>query len=260
LKVSIVIPTYKRPDYLERLLESIEQQTFQDFEVIVVDDNSPNLNDYDDVIKKYQEIFDEFSFITKDENKGAPHSRNIGIKKSKYELIALVDDDDEWLPLKLEKQVKVFEEGTDKLGLVYTWTQALDENNNQVYLSQNTLNGNQVVSILKNCFMISASVMVLKKAIIDVGLFDETFPSCQDWEMWTRILNKYECDYVSEILTVYYKHSNDSIGLSKNALIGYKKYYIKNMFLAFRKLTLIDFIKYIKSFIGIVRKIRNEKN
>lgn len=260
MKVSIVIPTYKRVDYLDRLLISIEAQTFKEYEVIVVDDNSPNIKEYEPIVEKFKNIFKEFKFITKKENSGAPHSRNIGIKEAKYDLIALVDDDDEWLPTKLEKQVEIFEVSSKKVGIVYTWTKAINENRDMIYENKSAKRGRQIDAILKECFMISASIMVRKSAILDAGLFDESFPSCQDWDMWTRILKKYDCDYVPEILTLYNKHSLDSIGLSKKSLIGYKKYYIKYLFLALIELSFSDFFKYLKSLIGTIRKINNEKN
>jgi len=229
LKVSIVIPTYKRADYLDRLLTSIQVQTFQDFEVIVVDDNSPNYEEYLAVVEKYKNIFSEFKFITKAENKGAPNSRNIGIKEAKYDLIALVDDDDEWLPLKLEKQVEVFSNNNEKVGLVYTWTNVMDESRKIVYQYRSDLEGFLKEDILRECFIPSPSVMVRKNAIVEVGLFDESFPSCQDWDMWTRIIIRgYEVKVVKEVVTIYHKHNNGNIGLSKNAKNGYSKYYAKH--------------------------------
>ncbi|MBT5491364.1 glycosyltransferase family 2 protein [bacterium] len=245
MKVSIVIPTYKRVDYLSRLLKSIEVQTFKDFEVIVVDDNSPNIEEYKPIIEKYKKIFTEFKFITKKENKGAPNSRNIGIKESKYELIALVDDDDEWLPTKLEKQVKIFENSDEKVGLVYTWTDVMDENRDIIHNYRTEIEGNVKKDILKECFIPSPSVMVRKKVIIDAGLFDESFPSCQDWDMWTRIIFKgYEVKILKDVVTIYHKHSSGNIGLSKNAKLGYKMYYKKNIenFIHNPKI-LISFIK-----------------
>lgn len=230
MKVSIVIPTYKRFDYLERLLKSIEKQTFKDFEVIVVDDCSPNVNDYNDVIEKYNDIFNEFIFIKKEQNMGAPHSRNIGIKRAKYNLIALVDDDDEWLPLKLEKQVEVFKNSDKSIGLVYTWTKVFNEEGELIHYYKSEIEGSVIKEILQECFIPSPSVMVRKQAIIDAGMFDETFPSCQDWDTWTKIFeNGYQCKVIKENLTIYHKHSKGSIGVSKNALYGYKKYYTKHI-------------------------------
>ena len=246
MKVSIVIPTYKRVDYLDRLLKSIEVQTFKEFEVIVVDDNSPNIIEYEPIIEKYKNIFNEFKFITKKENRGAPHSRNIGIKEAKYDLIALVDDDDEWLPTKLEKQIKIFGASHEKVGLVYTWTDVMDENRTIIHKYRSEIEGNAKKEILKECFIPSPSVMVRKKAIMEAGLFDEQFPSCQDWDMWTRIIMKdYEVKVLKNVVTIYHKHNSGNIGLSKNASNGYKKYYLKN---------LLNSLKYYNVFI-FLRKI-----
>ena len=230
MKVSVVIPTYKRVDYLERLLQSIEVQTFKDFEVIVVDDNSPNIKEYESIIEKYKNTFNEFKFITKKENRGAPHSRNIGIKEAKYDLIALVDDDDEWMPTKLEKQVKIFTNNDEKVGLVYTWTDVMDEERNIITSYRSEIEGNAKKEILKACFIPSPSVMVRKQAIVEAELFDESFPSCQDWDMWTRIIMKgYEVKVLKGVVTIYHKHNNGNIGLSKNAKLGYKMFYKKNI-------------------------------
>lgn len=228
--ISIVIPTYKRPDFLDRLLKSIANQTFKDFEVIVIDDNSPNYEDYLPVIEKYKRIFKEFKFLRNSENRGAPYSRNRGIKEAKYDLIALVDDDDEWLPKKLEKQFEIFKSSDENLGLVYTWTDAIDENGNVVYKYRSEIEGNPKKEILKKCFIPSPSVMVRKKAIVEAGLFDESFPSCQDWDMWTRIIfQNYKIRVIKDVLTLYHKHSSGNIGLSQRAKEGYMKYYVKNL-------------------------------
>lgn len=244
--ISIVIPTYKRPDFLDRLLKSIANQTFKYFEVIVVDDNSPNYEEYLPVIEKYKKIFKEFKFLRNSENKGAPYSRNRGIKEARYDLIALVDDDDEWLPEKLERQFEVFENSDNNLGLVYTWTDAIDENGNVVYEYRDEIEGNPKKEILKECFIPSPSVMVRKKAIIEAGLFDERMPSCQDWDMWTRIIMLgYNVKVIKKVVTLYHKHNNGNIGLSKNASNGYKKYYLKN---------LLNSLKYYNVFI-FLRKI-----
>ena len=229
MQVSIVIPTYKRVDFLDRLLKSIEAQTFKDFEVIVVDDNSPNIKEYESIIEKYKNIFNEFKFITKEENKGAPHSRNIGIKEAKYDLIALVDDDDEWLPTKLEKQVDIFKNSDEKVGLVYTWTDVMDENRTTIHKYRSEIEGNVKKEIFKECFIPSPSVMVRKKAIVEAGLFDESFPSCQDWDMWTRIIMKgYKVKVLKDNVSIYNKHNKGNIGFSKKSKIGYKMYYKKN--------------------------------
>jgi len=240
MKVSVVIPSFKRADYLDRLLESINEQTFQNFEVIVVDDCSPNQDDYKIVVNKYKNIFNEFTFLVNEKNSGAPHSRNRGIRLAKYELIALVDDDDEWFPEKLEKQVQIFleEKENSKLGIVYTWAKVIDNDKNLLDTNESKVRGNGLKDILEKCFICSPSVMVKKDSIVKTGLFDEDLPSCQDWDMWTRMFKAgFECDVVKEFLTYYYKHDGPTIGTSPRARVGFLKYYKKHfvsLFLHFK--------------------------
>lgn len=236
MNVSVVIPTYKRPDYLDRLLASIARQTISEFEVIVVDDNSPNLMEYEPVIEKYSKVFKEFTFTSNENNRGAPYSRNRGIRLAKYDLIALVDDDDEWLPEKLARQVDLFRLSPSNVGLVYTWTDAINEKGEIVHRYRAEIEGNAIKEILTECFIPSPSVMVRKAAIVEAGLFDETFPSCQDWDMWTRLLAKnYSCYPVKRVLTLYHKHEDGNIGMSETALNGYRLYYKKHINLGIRK-------------------------
>jgi glycosyltransferase involved in cell wall biosynthesis len=250
-RVSIVIPTYNRPILLDRLLFSISLQTHTRFEVIVVDDNSENIKDYNEVISKYRSILDNFIYLRNDTSKGAPYCRNKGIEIANSEYIALVDDDDEWLPNKLEEQIKLFINSNEKLGIVYTWTDAVNENNTIAYEYRSNIEGYALKEILKECFIPSPSVMVRKKAIVEAGLFDETFPSCQDWDMWTRIMLKgYSCAVVKSVQTIYHKHNGPTIGKSPRAKLGYKMFYRKHFihyakcYLA--KLDIISMMRLIK--------------
>ncbi len=253
MKVSIVIPTYKRPDYLNRLLESIEAQTFKQYEVIVVDDNSPNSHEYLQVINKYSPLIKEFKYIRNNTNKGAPFSRNRGILESKYNLVALVDDDDEWLPKKLEKQVSVFEKADKCLGIVYTWANTVNSRDEVIYKFRSTISGNGLKYILSECFIPSSSVLVRKDALLQAGLFSTRFPSCQDIDMWTEIFKEgFTCFSVPYVLTIVHNHNDDRIGNSINANLGYYLYYKKNI------LYLIRYIKFhlIVRFIIMIIKFK----
>ncbi|MCF6320047.1 MAG: glycosyltransferase, partial [Proteobacteria bacterium] len=92
--ISVVIPTYKRSDLLARLLGSITLQTATPDEVIVVDDASPNSEQYTQVINEYKNKIKNLKYIRYEKNRGAPHARTIGIQETKNDWIALVDDDD----------------------------------------------------------------------------------------------------------------------------------------------------------------------
>ena len=233
MKVSIVIPTYKRVNYLKRLLKSIEKQTFKNFEIIIVDDCSPNKDEYYQVVEEYKSVFSEFIFLTNNENKGAPYSRNKGIKLAKYNLIALVDDDDEWLPDKLKHQVEIFATKKD-VDIVYSWVNAVDKDGKIVYKYRSEIEGNPKYEILRSCFIPSPSVMVKKSKIISAGLFDENLPSCQDWDMWTRmILNGAKVKVVKQVDAIYHKHNDETIGTNNMAYKGFLLYFRKHFFSAF---------------------------
>lgn len=242
--ISVIIPTFKRPDLLERLLMSISEQTLQPNEVIVIDDAS-NMNDaYEVCIEKFKTRIPKLIYKCLENNSGAPHARNVGIQLAKNEWLALVDDDDEWLPEKLEKQWEVVSNSTKQVGLIYTWTKAQGGAGQESYLSTHSITGDARRAILRTNFIMSASVLVRKAAIEDAGLFDELLPSCQDWDMWTRIfINGYHCAVVPEILTIYHRHGGESIGLSIRAKHGYKLFLDKHFLSMLRYTGLINILK-----------------
>lgn len=251
IQVSIVIPTLNRADMLERLLESIERQTMKSFEVIVVDDCSENQNQNLEVIKKFENKF-QLTYLTNEKRSGAPVSRNRGILAAKAEFIALVDDDDEWLPEKLTKQTAAFNNSPKNVGIVYTWTDVVDSKRNKIGESYSTVSGQAKSEILAECFISSPSVMVRKEAIIASGMFDITFPSCQDWDTWTRMIFKnYDVLPVKEVLTLYYKHDGVSIGTSPKAKVGYKKYYSKHFMKLIRHGKFRHLVRYLRLSVNI---------
>lgn len=218
---------------LKRLLVSVAGQSVRDFEVIVVDDGSPERSDYQMVANEFRTVFKEFTYLRNTNNRGANASRNIGIRNSRYEFLAFVDDDDEWMPGKIERQLTVFHDADRSLGIVYTWADARDEADTLIYTSRGQIEGNAIKEILDSCFMLSPTVMVRKAAILEAGYFDERLVSCQDWDMWTRIfLLGYTCSVVREVLAVYRRQKEGSIGSSTTASKGYNQYYRKH----FRKI------------------------
>lgn len=248
--ISIVIPTYKRVDRLRKLLDSICNQTYKNFEVIIIDDNSPNLDSYKVLVDEYQEKLNDLKFLVNENNMGAPHSRNRGILESKYNLLAFVDDDDEWEPLKLEKQMAALDK-TEKseIGIIYTWT-TIKNGDDKIGEYKTTVDENHLDTLMQDNFIPSPSVLVTKKAIVEAGVFDESLPSCQDWDMWIRILKLgYKVKVVQEFLTIYNKHNLGSIGTSPKAKLGYKMFYKKHRKLYFKNFfRRMDFLGLIKLF------------
>ena len=228
--VSVVIPTYDRPDYLTRLLKSIVVQTRPVDEVIIVNDHSSDQAEYNKVIDSFSDILKIRYFVTPT-HRGAPFCRNYGIEQCNYKYIALTDDDDEWEKNKTEKEYECLKLDSN-VGLVYTKGIAVDDGGEELYKFEGCTNEHDLKAILRECFIPSSSVMVKYDAIKEAGLFDEHMPSCQDWDMWTRIINHgFSYCKVNEYLLVYHKHNRQSVGKSTKARKGYTRYYRKHLFL-----------------------------
>lgn len=208
--VSVIIPTYKRTDYLKLTLRSILNQTFKDFEIIVVDDGTPN-----DENLFLCHTFEKVKYI-KIENSGGPAKpRNVGIREAKGKYIAFVDDDDLWLPSKLEKQVAVLENNPD-FGLVHCYCQIVDENG----IMQNTIvgrpgspevkNGDVAMRMIGNWTVMMPTPLVRMEIIKNVGFFNEIIPpALEDIEYWTRCSFATKFFYLDEPLVQYRIHSNN---------------------------------------------------
>ncbi len=200
----------------------------KDFEVLVVDDASRDRSAYEQVIARFAGAF-SLRYLRNDENRGAQYSRNRGVAESKGELIAFVDDDDEWLPRKLELQARVFGSAPEQVGLVYAWADAVAEDGTTVHRYRASHSGNVVRELIDSCFIPSPTVVVRRAALQKAGTFDESLPSCQDWDMWTRLVHAgYEIDVAKEVLALHHKHPGPSIGSSPRSIDGYGSYYAKH--------------------------------
>lgn len=214
--VSVILPTYKRTEYLKLTLQSVLKQTFQDFEVIVIDDGTPN----DDNLFLCQ-TFEKVRYI-KIENSGGPaRPRNIGIKEAKGMYIAFVDDDDLWLPTKLEKQVAILENNPE-FGLVHSCCEVIDENGiktNEIIGrpgSPDIKHGDVSLKMMGNWTLMMPTPMVRKEVIDKIGFFNEIMPAAgEDVEYWTRSSFFTRFYYIDEPLALYRRHSTN---ISSNAV------------------------------------------
>ena len=202
-KVTVIIPTYNRSVLLPRSIRSVLNQTFQDFELIVVDDGSKD--DSEEVVRGFEDK--RIRYIRHEKNKGGSAARNTGIKAAQGEYIGLLDDDDEWLPEKLEKQISKFQGLSEGYGVVYSGFSYVYEKKGEI-ISNNVpiLRGNVYDSLIKGCILGSPTPVIKKICFQKAGFFDETLPSCQDWDMWIRISKNYNFDFVPDILAKHYVH------------------------------------------------------
>lgn len=179
--VSVVIPTYNRGWIIREAIDSVLNQDFKAFELIVVDDGSTDntqgiLYSYRDKIK-----------VIRQENKGVSAARNKGIVSSSGTYIAFLDSDDLWLPGKLETQLEFFRNNPD--ALICQTEEIWVRNGRRVNPGKKhkKVSGFFFEKSLELC-MVSPSAVMMKRDLLNMsGLFDETLPACEDYDMWLRI-------------------------------------------------------------------------
>jgi len=201
--VSIIIPTYNRSKLLKRAIESALAQTYKNFEIIIVDDAST-----DNTIEVIRNILDNRIIYIKHETKtGGSAARNTGIKSSKGEYIQLLDDDDEILPTKIEKQIQKFYDSDDSIGAIYcgfSWVR--DGKIIRKVIPRYKRN------VFQNCLLKTISAnntfLIKKKYYIDAGLWDEDLVGSQDFDMWIRISQLCDFDYLNESLALVHLQNN----------------------------------------------------
>jgi glycosyltransferase involved in cell wall biosynthesis len=221
--VSVIIPTHNRANLLERAIRSVLVQTFEDFELLIVDDAST-----DNTHEIVESIGDtRIRYIRLKKNSGAPIARNTGIKKSRGKFIAFLDDDDEWLPIRLEAQLKKFEKLDDSFGVVYGGFYYVSQESGKI-LGKNIpkFRGDVHQYLLKENFIGSPTLLIKRKCFKKAGLFDPKLTSSQDWDMWLRIAKHYKFDYVADIVAKYYVHGRQ-ISFNMNKYIPGRERFVR---------------------------------
>lgn len=198
--VSAIITTHNRQELMVRAVKSVLCQTYKNIELIVVDDSSDERAD--ELLKDFNL---QYIYIPKEKSKGGNHARNIGILTAKGEYVAFLDDDDYWLPTKIEKQVALIEE--KKCGLVYCGRiKEYIKNEKSTYSNvlPNSKNCGDMSKRILQVIPVTTSVMVVdKKILLDVGLFDENLNFWQEYELTIRLAQKTCFYFINECLTVY---------------------------------------------------------
>jgi glycosyltransferase involved in cell wall biosynthesis len=202
-KVSIIIPCFKVAQYISEALDSVFAQTFTDYEVIVINDGSPDTLEFEKEIKKYLEKI----IYIKHENIGVGPSRNIGIKHSKGELLAFLDGDDVWFPTYLQEQIEFLEK--NKLDLVYTDALYFGDvfTTAKTFMEDSPSKGETTFESLLSCdcnIILSGSI-VRKKPVLDIGMFDPRDVRAQDYDLWLRLT-----------------HAGAKVGYQRKVLLKYR--------------------------------------
>jgi len=211
--VNVIIPTFKRPDTLDRAVNSVLNQTYSNIEVIVVDDNNPDTEGRALTETKMDQFKNEprVKYIKHPYNKNGSAARNTGATEASGEYIAFLDDDDEFLPDKIASQVKRFQELPEEYAVCYS-KYYIKKGNNKPFLSSENREGDLYFDALtRKLSFASGSNMLIKKICFDsINGFDEKFIRNQDKEIVTRLLKRYKIAYSPVVGLIVNVHSNHS--------------------------------------------------
>jgi len=185
-KVSVIIPTYNTADLIGEALDSVFAQTFRDFEIIVINDGSPDTPKLERVLAPYLNRI----LYLKQDNRRASGARNNGIGHAKGEFLAFLDSDDSWMPEYLDAQIEQLARQPD-LDMVYCDCEIYGTGHQpgktfmQVCPSRGEVSFESLVR--EDCQIPISGTLVRRQLLVDAGLFDETIPMCDDYEMWLRL-------------------------------------------------------------------------
>ena len=226
--ISVIIPTYNRAYILPKAIESVLNQTFKDLEIIVVDDGSTDSTPY--LISKYP-----IKYVRKP-NQGVAKARNTGILKSKGDFIAFLDSDDIFVETKLEKQLNFLEKHPE-YKIVQTeeiWYKG-EKKINPKKIHQKA-EGWFFDRAIKRCIVSVSTVLIKREVFNKIGLFDEDFPVCEDYEFWLRVALKMPVGLINEYLVIKSGGRPDQLSAKKGldyyrtlALIKLFKNYQKDL-------------------------------
>lgn len=208
-KVSVIIPAYNAMAYLPEAIESVLQQTYDDFEVIVVNDGSS-----DNTAEWVAQVADPRVKLISQENKGVSSARNTGITHAQGKYIAFLDSDDLWEPDKLSKQAQILD-GDRSAGLVYTWVSGIDKEGKPTgKIRKNNPEGKVWDALIQHNIIECGSVPLVRRECLEkVGLFDESLRTIEDLEMWLRLAAHYPFRRIPEAL-VYYRERPNSLSIN----------------------------------------------
>lgn len=212
VKVSVIIPTYNSAHFIIEAVESVLNQTFTDFEILVIDDGSTDATK-EVLIEKYGNLVRYFY----KENGGVSKARNFGIENAQGKYVAFLDSDDAWIPEKLEKQVSALEKNAENKAC-YSSFFLCDENLIPVGVNESNRKSDALTDLLLigNVVATPSTVIAEKELFQQVGGFDHELSQCADWEMWIRLATKTEFIYIDKPLLKYRQHGAN---MSKNAAL-----------------------------------------
>lgn len=216
--VSVIIPVRNGKDFIREALDSVLQQSFTDFELLLVDDGSTD-GDYDEYAQD-----DERIRVIHLEGAGVSHARNVGMAQANGDLFAFLDADDVWFQGKLQAQVSYFRKHSD-VGVVFgkfSWWHALPTGGFESVTSlarevpqsigSDPERSGWLYTKLLNGLLVGMNTAVIRRAVYEqIGEFDEKMSQGEDYDFWLRTSRVFEMHCLDEVIALYRQHDNNSV-------------------------------------------------
>ncbi|MEH2299628.1 MAG: glycosyltransferase [Nostoc sp.] len=197
--ISVIIPAYNSDKTIKETIESVLNQTFANFELIIINDGSQ-----DSTVDVITQIQDSRIRLFSYPNAGGNVSRNRGLNLAVGEFVSFLDADDLWTPDKLQSQFKALQEDVTAK-VAYSWADYINQNGKFLLSGKRiNVNGNVYENLLVNNFLENGSnPLICRKALITLGGFDESLSAAQDWDMWLRLASKFDFICVPSVQILY---------------------------------------------------------
>ena len=222
--VSVIIPTYNRAQVLGRAVQSVLRQTYNDFQLLIIDDGST-----DNTEECIRQFSDSRIVYLRHKNQGQSAALNTGLRVAKGKYISFLDSDDEWLSKMLEKQLALFHEDK-RIGCVYTYAGRVGSVKNIELVKTFYIEGDIYKEALTQGYISHMITLMTKKECFKkIGLFDTQFTVCQDDDICLRLAKEYRFGLIPEILAVIHNDSGSQVTKSpKSYADGWWKLFRKH--------------------------------
>lgn len=202
-RISVVIPTFNRQKWVGAAIESVLSQSFKPAEVIVVDDGSSD--DTEALVRNYPVEY------VRQANRGPSAARNHGVKLSTGNWLAFLDSDDQWLPSKLEQQIMGLEQQRE-VSLVYTGERWIRNGKRVNPCKHHQKHSGWIYpECLKLCLISPSSVMMRRELFLEMGGFEESYWTAEDYDLWLKITSRYPVLFLDEELIIKYGGHEDQL-------------------------------------------------
>lgn len=207
--VSVVLPTHNRASFLKRAMDSVIAQTWESWELLVVDDGSE-----DETRGLVSRVDDSrVRYFRHGSNRGAAAARNTGIRAAKGRYLAFLDSDDEWHSEKLTVQINLMERSEESVGLIYSRSAVFDVETQTMQVIPSQLYEGAVYEELLSgwCPPMTSSVLAAQQLIVVAGGFDENLTSFHDYDLWLRLASTHEFRAIGQPLVIQHEHDQSRL-------------------------------------------------